>query len=153
MCNSFECNVHLLLQTHSQYSNFEFAPYSLSYSLSPFFPSSPSFCPSPHPLPLSPTFLSCSPSTPTPSPPFLSPLPYLYFTARIRFEEIVYSTSELDDSVDVCVAVTNGIMDFDLPVNIEVLPMSTAVGKHFKYILVQYIQCTCRYGYDKYVHT
>ena len=33
--------------------------------------------------------------------------------------------------MDVCVAVKNGIMDYNLPVSIEVLPMSTATGRHF----------------------
>ena len=149
--NSFECTVHLLLQTHSQYSNFEFGCIHriLIIILPHLFPL-PSLlyylCPSSLPLPLSPSSLSYSLFHPPPSPPSLFPLPYPYFTARIRFEEIVYPTSELAGSVDVCVAVTNGIMDFDLPVNIDVLTMSTAVGRHFKCIPAQYIQCiyTCR---------
>ena len=32
--------------------------------------------------------------------------------------------------MDVCVAVSNGILDFNLSVNIEVLPISNAVGRY-----------------------
>ena len=33
--------------------------------------------------------------------------------------------------MDVCVAVINGVLDFNLSVNIDVLPRSTALGRHF----------------------
>ena len=100
------------------------------------------------PLPLLPSLLSPFPSPPLPPlPPHPLPLPssLLYpppsfspslinLTADIRFEEIVYVTSELITGyLFVCVEVTNGVLDFNLTVNIEVLPTSTAVGKHFKY--------------------
>ena len=58
----------------------------------------------------------------------------MYFTAGIGFEEIVYPTSESEESVDICVAVKNGIMDFNLQVQLEILPTSTATGGHLSYV-------------------
>ena len=52
----------------------------------------------------------------------------------ITFEETEYITSEMDGSVDICVAVLNGILVNNLTVNIDLLP-STAVGKHYLNLL------------------
>ena len=46
----------------------------------------------------------------------------------IGFEQGVYPISEMDDSVNVCVDVRNGFVDYDLEVYIDILPTSTATG-------------------------
>ena len=56
---------------------------------------------------------------------FFSPF---FFVAVIGFEQGVYPISEMDASVNVCVDVRNGFVDYDLEVNIDILPTSTATG-------------------------
>ena len=68
-------------------------------------------------------------------------------TVEITFEETVYSTSEIAGIVAVCVTATSGILSFNLPVNIDLLP-STAIGMYiFSSILFivakPNIMCTC----------
>ena len=46
----------------------------------------------------------------------------------IGFEQLDYSTSEMEGSVDVCATVRNGILTFNLSVFIDLLP-SSAAGK------------------------
>ena len=50
------------------------------------------------------------------------------YTVNVGFEKTEYLTSEMEGSVDVCVTVRNGILTFNLPVFIDLLP-STAAGK------------------------
>ena len=48
--------------------------------------------------------------------------------ASIGFEQEVYMTSEMRDSVTVCVVVDNGILDFTLEIEISI--SGTATGEH-----------------------
>ena len=40
--------------------------------------------------------------------------------------------------MDVCANVTNGVLDFNLSVNIDVLPRSTALGGHYIHVFLLY---------------